>query len=188
MALKFANINKNQLKALTDYNGQQQKHLIEQAIKENLLFYIIYVNNKPLAIEASDVARMKSHHPKKVNLNIQSYLSETCDEVINDGGHDEEYCWKSIWVEEEIANHVLDIRTNINNSIAPTSTLYKILMMSYEKHWLNHDPNSPPKSDNIIQEIREEHGISQKSAEEIDSIMRPDEYRQGGNRTQKKNP
>jgi hypothetical protein len=185
MALKFADINKNELKFLTDYNGQQQKHLIEQAIKENLLFYIIYVNNKPLAIEASDVARMKAHHPKKVNLNFQNFLSESCTEVINDGAHCEEYCWKSVCVEEKIANQLLGIRANINNSFAPTSTLYKILMFSYEKYWLNHNPISPPKREIIIQEIREEYGLSEKSAEEIDSVMRPDEYRSGGNRTRK---
>lgn len=47
--------------------------------------------------------------------------------------------------------------------------------------WLNHDPKRPPKSPEIVEWLIQQHGLTKTMAESIDRVIRPDEYRKGGN-------
>lgn len=177
--IEFADIDKNKLKSLVDYNKEQQKILIEQAIKDNLLFYIIYASGRPLALDSGDVARIKSEDPIKVNLNFQNNI----DLILIDGYDlNEKYGWQSIWIEEQAANLIL----SLPNLQGYRTKLLDAQNKAIEKFWLNHDPQSPPIADDIKAWLIAEFKIAVRMAESIDAIIRPDEHKPGGYKKRKK--
>jgi hypothetical protein len=176
-------IHKDNLKSLNDYSSNDFKTLIESAIKDKIIFYIINKNGEPFPIEAGDAERIKNNHPKKVYLNHQNKF-----ELDLDSGPKETHGWQSIWIDVNIANKILNIpdsSTPNQNKIKKYSTpLLEIQEKAIEKFWLNHEPTNPPKSEAIIKWLIAEHTIARRMAEAIDSIIRPLKFKLGGNRRQ----
>lgn len=58
----------------------------------------------------------------------------------------------------------------------------KALRAAIINFWLHHDPKRPPKKTEIVDWLMKEHGMTNAMAESIDRIIRPELYREGGNR------
>lgn len=58
--------------------------------------------------------------------------------------------------------------------------LLDILRLAIAEHWINFDPNNPPKGSKIIDWLKSEHGVSQRAAEAIDLIIRHESRQRGG--------
>lgn len=176
-------IHKDNLKSLNDYSGNDFKILVESAIKDKMIFYIINKDGKPFPIESGDVERIKNNHPKKVFLNYQNTF-----ELDFDLGPKEPHGWQSIWVDANTTNKILNIvesnKLNQNKIKKYTTPLLEIQEKAIEKFWLNHEPKNPPKAEAIIDWLITEHEIARRMAEAIDSIIRPLKFKQGGNRRQ----
>lgn len=63
--IKYSDINKNKLISLKNYSKEQQEILIDQAVKENILFYIIFVNGRLLIVDMVDLVSMMGNPPEK---------------------------------------------------------------------------------------------------------------------------
>lgn len=59
----------------------------------------------------------------------------------------------------------------------------KIIDMTYNKFWQKFDADKPPKSEEIIEWIVTTFGIAQRNAIVIDSMIKPEKYSKGGNRS-----
>ncbi|WP_432480706.1 hypothetical protein [Moraxella sp. ZY200743] len=60
----------------------------------------------------------------------------------------------------------------------------QIINEVYREFWENHKSNEmPPKKDTIVDWIISEYGVSHRIAHAIDSIVRPKQYRMGGQKT-----
>jgi hypothetical protein len=181
--IQFADIDVEKLTLLTNYTENEQKLLIEEAIKGLLLFCIIYDCGKPIVLVNGEIERIRLNHPKGVYLNFQN-TDEFEENRLNKIQYIEIYNWSSIWLESEMADRFLNkIRPN---KLLPSSPLIKILLMAEEKFWANVDPTHPPKSGEIISYLMDEYKISMKKAKEIDSIIRPENFKSGGNKRRSK--
>lgn len=67
------------------------------------------------------------------------------------------------------------------NLVRYTTDEIEILNEATTNFWENHDPNRPPKKDEIVAWL-EAKGISKRTAISIDSMMRPPATRKGGNK------
>lgn len=68
--------------------------------------------------------------------------------------------------------------TNPVTNITPEM---QIINAVYGKFWENHKSNEiPPKKETIVSWIKSEYGISDRIAQAIDTIVRPEQYRTGG--------
>lgn len=76
-------------------------------------------------------------------------------------------------------------KNDINQPKNPSTEVqnfYRIINETYSQFWENIDPNKPPKSDEIVKWIQDKFQLAKRNAETIDTMIRPKEYRQGGNR------
>lgn len=55
------------------------------------------------------------------------------------------------------------------------------LRAAIAQFWLHHDPNRPPKKQDIIEWLIKNHGMTPAMASHIDQVIRPESRRKGGN-------
>ncbi|QRN02548.1 hypothetical protein GH742_00905 [Legionella sp. MW5194] len=171
------------LTLLTNYTEYEQKLLIEAAIKCLLLFYIIFDSGKPIVLDNGEVERIRLNHPEGVYLNFQN-TNEYEDNIQNKIQYIEKYGWGSMWIDSEKADEYLDMPRP--DKLSYSSPLINILLIAEKKFWHNFDPEHPPKSEEIVSYLINDHKLSIKNAKEIDSIIRPEVYKSGGNRRRNK--
>lgn len=67
------------------------------------------------------------------------------------------------------------------NPVTNITQEMQIINEVYGKFWENHKSNEiPPKKETIVSWIKSEYGISDRIAQAIDTIVRPEQYRTGG--------
>ncbi|MBX3709422.1 MAG: hypothetical protein KIT56_03630 [Gammaproteobacteria bacterium] len=65
--------------------------------------------------------------------------------------------------------------------------LKKIIDMTYNQFWKTVDPNKPPKKEEITNWIATTFNVAKSNAEIIDTLIKPEKYCKGGNRSRKPN-
>lgn len=83
---------------------------------------------------------------------------------------------------EKLRNQIIELKAERNKN---SHTLeMQIINEVYAKFWENLKSNEiPPKKETVVDWIKSEYGISNRIAEAIDTIVRPEQHRTGGLKT-----
>lgn len=76
-------------------------------------------------------------------------------------------------------------KTNSNQQdkvLAYTTPLIEVQRKAIKQFWIKYDENSPPKSEDIVSWLKNNHGLSNRVALAIDNIIRPPKQKAGGNK------
>lgn len=85
-------------------------------------------------------------------------------------------------VESENSNAPAGLAVNIPG-YSPTKEIL-VMVAAIERYWVEFDPSRPPIGEHEVIPWLLENGVSKKLASAIDSIIRPQKFRSGGNRRQ----
>lgn len=87
---------------------------------------------------------------------------------------------------ERLQARIAELEQQLNdqpttNPVANITQEMQIINEVYSEFWKNHKSNEiPPKKETIVSWIKSEYGISDRIAQAIDTIVRPEQYRTGG--------
>ena len=179
MLLTPPQISKDIIKRLTDCLPEIQKKLHNLAIREKIFFYIIRRDNSELRVlSVADIEGIYKCRPHSHEVILQRYPNTISDF--------QNCIWDEVWINEDDEKQLLqdDSATNIPEVIKYKTPLMEIMYKAIEKFWLNYNPNQPPKSDTIVAWLSEQ-GIADRNAIAIDSIIRPEHLKSGGNKSHK---
>jgi len=169
---------KNKLKRLSSCRDDIQQELKELAIHDKIFFYIILEKNgQAHQLHSGDLEKIHNHDPCKTHIIIEPHPSIPA--IQNCG-------WNQVWINTDDEKKLLKKNNAANTPeiLKYRTPLLEVMYKAIDKFWLNYNSNYPPKSDEIVNWLWAQ-GIAKRNALVIDTIIRPEHLKSGGNKSRK---
>lgn len=159
---------------------QAKKILMEACHRKCTLYLIDHVNSQPHQLTLGDLDKIRtSEKPVEITImpgeyNHQTYRFKRLPRTQKVG-------IKDFWVERSQYEKLSNIGIPSPKAYAYRTPALNLLYKAIEEFWANFDETHPPKKEAILQRLKEQ-GATGRVAEAIDILIRPEEYRTGGNR------
>lgn len=159
-------------------NEEEAKRVLILGISNQLQVFIInHQNSSPRLLNAGELDQIRSVIPKKIDITLSHSSSGRFNPL-------QRVCYLDLWIsktqyEKEFAKNIGAESDVVKNYITPQ---IEHMRWAIQEFWLNASLSHPPKKEAIVAALKA-RGATARVALAIDTIIRPIQYKKGGNRS-----
>ncbi|WP_173235823.1 hypothetical protein [Legionella antarctica] len=161
---------------------EEAKKILRMGCNNELQLYVINQhNNLPYKLTLGDLDKVRSSVPERIEIVVQFEECNPFTKILDSYNLPQNVSYLDLRIEKSKYKEIVESKTPSKEAKSYITPALELMYKAIDEFWLNFDPSHPPKKEAIIEWI-EKQGATQRVANAIDTLIRPEKYRSGGNK------